>query len=129
MKSQKMGDKDFMDFLCSLISYRPKDRPYFEQIYRNKWLNKDLEKLNETTMNFENDEEKLIMELQKNDFLIQKEKEQYQNKDNFVEEINLNEREKKLNDNLNDNNMIKLNKEQYDKPCRFRFKRKNKRKT
>ena len=124
VKSQKMGDKDFIDFLCNLIAYRPKDRPSFEQIYRNKWLNKDLEKLNETCMTFENDEEKLIMEFQKNDFLIQKEKEQYQNEDYDFEDINLNEEEKEIKDNLNDNN-IKTNEEKNSKPCRFRFKRKN----
>ena len=117
VRSQSMGDKDFIDFLCSLINYNPKDRPSFEQIYRNKWLNKDLEKLNETSLIFENDEEKLIMEFQKNDFLIKKEKEQYQNEDNYFEDINLNEKIKELKEN-------NIDEDQNCKPCRFRFKRK-----
>ena len=43
IKSRKLTDKDFIDFLVSLIEYVPKDRPSFEQIYTNKWLNKDVE--------------------------------------------------------------------------------------
>ena len=124
IKSQKLADQDFIDFLCSLISYRPKDRPSFEQIYRNKWLNKNVDTLNHTFMTFENDEEKLIMELQKNDFLIQKEREQYQNDDDeLFEDKNLKEEEKELKENLNIINS-KPNEEQNRKPCRFRFKRK-----
>ena len=122
IKSQKITDKDFVDFLCSLISYRPKDRPSFEQIYRNKWLNKDSDKLEEILYGFENDEDKLIMELQKNDYLIKKEKDlninQNYEKDN---QNNLNQEEKEKikiileNNKKNDNN-----------PCRFRFKKKKK---
>jgi serine/threonine protein kinase len=122
IKSQKITDKDFVDFLCSLISYRPKDRPSFEQIYRNKWLNKDSDKLEEILYGFENDEDKLIMELQKNDYLIKKEKDlninQNYEKDN---QNNLNQEEKEKikisleNKKKNDNN-----------PCRFRFKKKKK---
>ena len=122
IKSQKITDKDFVDFLCSLISYRPKDRPSFDQIYRNKWLNKDSDKLEEILYGFENDEDKLIMELQKNDYLIKKEKDlninQNYEKDN---QNNLNQEEKgkiKIsleNKKKNDNN-----------PCRFRFKKKKK---
>ena len=122
IKSQKITDKDFVDFLCSLISYRPKDRPSFDQIYRNKWLNKDSDKLEEILYGFENDEDKLIMELQKNDYLIKKEKDlninQNYEKDN---QNNLNQEEKEKikisleNKKKNDNN-----------PCRFRFKKKKK---
>ena len=74
IKTKKESDKDFKDFLISLIQYKPEQRPSFEQIYRNKWLNKDSEELNHTIMAFESDEEKLIMELQKKDFLIKVEK-------------------------------------------------------
>ena len=74
IRSGKFTDKDFIDFLKDLLGYTPNDRPNFEQIYRNKWLNKNLDKLHEIFWGFEYDEEKLIMEFQKNDFLIEKEK-------------------------------------------------------
>lgn len=80
IKSQKESDKDFKDFLINLIQYNPEQRPNFEQIYRNKWLNKDIEELDQTIMAFESDEEKLIMELQKKDFLIKVEKKIKNNK-------------------------------------------------
>ena len=122
IKSQKITDKDFVDFLCSLISYRPKDRPSFEQIYRNKWLNKDSDKLEEILYGFENDEDKLIMELQKNDYLIKKEK-----------DLNINQNYEKDNQkNLNQEEKEKIkisleNKKKNDNyPCRFRFKKKKK---
>ena len=100
IKSRKMTDKDFIDFLCSLIQYRPKDRPSFEEIYRNKCLNKDIDYIYNTFNAFENDEEKLIMELQKNDFFVQLE-------NNGKENININNQKK-------------------GKSCRFRFKKKRK---
>ena len=119
IKSQKITDKDFVDFLCSLISYRPKDRPSFDQIYRNKWLNKDSDKLEEILYGFENDEDKLIMELQKNDYLIKKEKDLNINQNYEKDKNNLNQEEKLKNSlenkKKNDNN-----------PCRFRFKKKKK---
>ena len=70
---QYLRDKDFIEFLCNLIQYSPNERLDFEKIIRNKWLNKDLDKLHEIFWGFEYDEEKLIMELQKNDYLIKKE--------------------------------------------------------
>lgn len=74
IKANKLTDKKFMKFLINLIMYTPNDRPSFEEIYRNKWLNQNNKELEQTVMAFENDEEKLIMELQKKDFLIKKEK-------------------------------------------------------
>ena len=73
IRSGKFTDQDFIDFLTNLVGFTPNDRPNFEEIYRNKWLNKDLDKLHEIFWGFEYDEEKLIMELQKNDYLIKKE--------------------------------------------------------
>ena len=108
IKSQKLSDKGFIDFICSLIQYKPKDRPSFENIYRNKWLNKDSDKINTVFSAFENDEEKLIMELQKLDFLIRKEEE-------FNEEIN--------NNNLNEKK-LSFKEKPKKKICRFRFKKK-----
>ena len=69
IKSQKYTDKDFSDFLISLIQYKPEDRPNFENIIRNKWLNKNNEELERVCMAFEDNEEKLVVELQKEDFL------------------------------------------------------------
>ena len=69
------GDQNCIDFLCSLISPFPKYRPSFEEIYRNKWLNKDTEITEEIVSGFGNEEEKLVMELQKEDYLIKKKNE------------------------------------------------------
>ena len=122
IKSQHLTDKDFNEFLISLISYRPKERPSFEEIYRNKWLNKDVEYIDEIVYAFESDEEKIIMELQKKDYYLKK-KNLTKNK-NMEKDI-LNNKEKELSDNLiekqNDNNN-KLNK----KKCRFKFKKRKK---
>ena len=74
IKSRPLTDKGFIYFLISLIEYEPKERPIFEEIYRNKWLNKNKNVLENIINANENDEEKLIMELQKSDFLIKKEK-------------------------------------------------------
>lgn len=74
IRSQKLNDIDFIYFLCKLIEYKPRDRPNFDKIYRNKWLNKDLNHLYDTFSQFEADEEKLIMEFQKKDYLIEKER-------------------------------------------------------
>ena len=71
--SNKFNDIDFIRFLNKLIQYKPKDRPTFDNIYRNKWLNKDSNHVNDTFQQFEADEEKLIMEFQKKDYLLNKE--------------------------------------------------------
>ena len=71
--SNKLNDIDFVRFLKKLVQYKPKDRPTFDKIYRNKWLNKDVKHVNDTFQQFEADEEKLIMEFQKKDFLLVKE--------------------------------------------------------
>ena len=63
-----------------MIAFSPEERPNFEQIYRNKWINRNLQELNDTFSTFEYDEEKLIIELQKNDYLIEKEKEKKEKK-------------------------------------------------
>ena len=81
IKSQKHPDKKFLNFLVNLIMYKPDERPSFEQIYRDKWLNKNNEELEKTFSIFHNDEEKLIEELQKKDFLLKKEK-SFQKEDN-----------------------------------------------
>ena len=75
IKSKKLSDQDFIDFLCSLINYKPDDRSIFEEIYRNKWLNKNLDKIMEFYKENYTNEEKLIMELNKSDYLIHKKSE------------------------------------------------------
>ena len=68
-----------MAFIISLIGYRPEDRADYQKIFRNKWLNKNNEVLDKILMAFDNDEVKLIIELQKMDFLMIKEKSINQN--------------------------------------------------
>ena len=70
--ADEFADKDFINLLVQLIAYKPEERPSFWQIYRNNWLHKDSNELENTFNIFENDEEKLVLELQKNDFLIEK---------------------------------------------------------
>ena len=74
IQADEFADQDFVNLLIDLTAYKPEERPSFWQIYRNKWLHKDLKELEKTFNIFENDEEKLILELQKNDFLIEKRK-------------------------------------------------------
>ena len=73
LKSQTFTDRDFMAFIISLIGYKPEERADYQKIYRNKWLNKNNDILDRIIMAFENDEEKLIIELQKADYLMKKE--------------------------------------------------------
>ena len=70
--------------MINLVQYKPDYRPTFEQIYRNKWENKNIEELGLTAMAFENDEEKLIMELKKKDFLVKKERKVNKNKSKLM---------------------------------------------
>ena len=72
IKSKKLSDKNFIDFLCSLIQYKPSERPEFEEIYRNKWLNENSEEIIDIYENNENDQPKLLLELKKSDYLIKK---------------------------------------------------------
>ena len=55
-----------------MIAYKPEERPDLELMYRNKWLNKNTEDKINIAENFELDEEKLIIELDKSDFLMNK---------------------------------------------------------
>ena len=73
LKSQTFTDRDFIFFIKSLVGYTPEERVFFQHIIRNKWLNKNVDELDRIVMGFENDEEKLIIELQKNDYFLQKE--------------------------------------------------------
>ena len=80
IRSDLLLEKDFIEFICSLISYSPQHRPTFEEIYRNKWLYKNKNLISDINHTFtEGDEDKLLRELLKSDFLIVK-KNEYKNR-------------------------------------------------
>ena len=110
IKSEKMSDREFINFLCSLIEYKPDDRPNFEEIYRNIWLNNNLEQINNIHSINQGEEGKIIMELQKSDFFTKKEKGQNLNLKN----------EQKSKENKNIKKDIEKKKKN-NKLCRFRF--------
>ena len=74
INSSHTADQNFINFILHLIKYIPEERPSFEQIYRNKWLNSNADIIKKVLIANESDEEKAIMELQKSDFLIKKDK-------------------------------------------------------
>ena len=92
IKSEKYQDKDFTEFLYNLIQFNPKDRLNFEDIKRNKWLSKNTNEIRKIKNINLNDEDSLIQELQKSDFIINNAK--YYRKKNF------DERYKNDNDNI-----------------------------
>ena len=102
--SNKLNDIDFIYFLIQLIQYRPKDRPTFDKIYRNKWLNKDSNHVNDSFQQFEADEEKLIMEFQKKDFLLVKESIIEKKVKEYIE------KREKIQDTNKNKNKININK-------------------
>ena len=69
IKKQKYQDKNFDEFLCSLIQFKPKDRINFKKIMRNKWLNKNLKEIEKIEKVGAGDESNLLLELQKSDFI------------------------------------------------------------
>ena len=72
IKSDKSSDKEFIDLLCSLIQYSPEQRPDLESMYKNKWLNKNREEINSIVEINDTDAKKILMEINKSDFLIKK---------------------------------------------------------
>lgn len=84
IRSKKLSDKDFNDFLISLIKYKPEERANFEEIYRNKWLNKNLEDISKCYKINSYDEDKLFMELNKSDFLNEKKNKLNKNRKKFI---------------------------------------------
>ena len=91
IKTTQGCDKGFIEFLCNLIQYKPEERPIFEEIYRNKWLNKYSKEISEITEINETEEEKFMLELNKSDFLLEKKQ--------YLDKI-----KNKNNDNNNNNN-------------------------
>ena len=92
IKTEKYQDKDFSDFLCSLIQFKPYERANFESIIRNKWLNKNKKEINKILNINLADEDNIVLELRKSDFLINNTK-SYRN-EKFDERYN-NEKENK----------------------------------
>ena len=80
IQSQKLLDKDFINFLLGLMKYNPDERPKFEELYRNIWLNKNSKNLHKLRYINDKDEEKLLLELNKSDYFIPKKKELKKNK-------------------------------------------------
>ena len=112
INSSKTADEEFIDLLLKLIQYKAEDRYNLENIYRNKWLNKDLKYIYNCADNFDIDEEKFLMELQKLDFLIEKEK-IFKTYKKLMNQVN------QVNDNSKEKNSKKINNEH-----KFRFKKK-----
>ena len=67
-------DRDLIYFLCLLIKGGSDESLTFEEVYRNIWLNKNLECLDNIISDFQDNEEKLLFDLIKHDFIIKKNK-------------------------------------------------------
>ena len=70
-----------------MIQIYPDDRPSFEQVYRNIWVNKHSEYNKNIFEGHRDDERKLMMELKKSDFLVEKKienKKRYLKKKKFI---------------------------------------------
>ena len=110
IKTTKSSEKDFIDFLISLIQFNAKERANFEKIYRNKLIKKNWEELLKIFYINNTDEEKLIMELDKSDYLIKKKQ--------HLDEIH----SKKNNINIINNNGNKVKGHTYNHRDKFLFK-------
>jgi serine/threonine protein kinase len=125
IKTTKSNDKDFIDFLCKLIQYDPEGRLSFEEIQRNKWLNKNWNEILEVVETNQANEVKMIEELNKTDFLFEKknylnEKRKLMDKINInakdqIEDNNNNNNDNANKDNINNNNRKQINKVNYHK--------------
>ena len=73
--------EDFSDLLKKMLKLDPKKRIDFEFIYRNKWVNKYCNEIQNIVENYDNEEERMIMELQKSDIIIKHFDEESKRKD------------------------------------------------
>ena len=100
IQSNRECDRDFVNFLCSLIQIVPEDRPIFEEIFRNKWVNKNRKYISEIVNGFSKVEETyLIKELRKSDFLIEKKQEKQEKQEKQKENTKKNKFNFKFNKN------------------------------
>ena len=83
INSSQTVDQDFINFIHHLIKYVPEERSSFEHIYRDKWINSNVDIIKKILIINENDEEKAIMEFQKSDFLIKADKNSNRNQKKF----------------------------------------------
>ena len=74
IQSKNKCNRDFVNFLCDLIETSPNSRPSFEEIYRNRWVNKNLKFIKKLLEGHGEDEQKFIMEIKKSDYLFRKKK-------------------------------------------------------
>jgi len=74
IQSYKTADKDFITFIINLINLNPNKRLKFEEIHRNKWLNKNVDKINIIVEDYEKEKDQLILNLQIQDFFSYKNK-------------------------------------------------------
>ena len=72
LKSQKLSDEDFNNFLINLLQDNVEKRSNMEQIIRSKWLRKNLVDIDKIVNDYDNDNEKFLTELQKQDFIMKK---------------------------------------------------------
>ena len=124
IKTTKSNDKDFIDFLCKLIQYDPEGRLSFEEVQRNKWLNKNWNEILEVVETNQENKEKMIEELNKTDFLFEK-KNYLNEKRKLMDKININAKDQiedyNNNDNQNKDN-INNNRKQRNKVKYHKFK-------
>lgn len=84
LNSRKSVNVKFINFLNNLIKYKLEDIPSFEKIYRSEWLYENQEEINNLTNTYRPEEEdKLILEFMKSDFLVEK-KNKSKKKRNFI---------------------------------------------
>ena len=75
IESSHLFNDKFVDFICNLMKYTPKERPNLEEIFRNEWLNENFNDIFPISYAYLNgDEDKFIKELVKSDFILEKQK-------------------------------------------------------
>ena len=74
IESQPFQDAEFNEFLLNLIQLDPDARLDFEKIIRNNWLNKNKKEIEKIRNINISDEDNILIELQKSDFLIDNKK-------------------------------------------------------
>ena len=73
IEANKLLDKDFVDFLWGLLYYLPEKRFSFDEIYRNTWVNENRKEVTDIINSFlEGEEDKLMRELIKSDYILEK---------------------------------------------------------
>lgn len=105
LQSYPLIDSNLIDFICNLLAYIPEERPTFEEIYRNKWLNENNNEIELTYRGFfeEMEESKTMEELIKSDFLMEKKNIINKNREEKEKLLKMNEVKNENNSEQNDN--------------------------